>query len=380
MIFLHAKWSRRSLLTAGLGLAAGCALPGGSRAIAAQMATDPATTILRSPFPSPVARPATLSKKKPKAWTCETPPASVRKVKGVSKYDPSDKSKSRIDPKREAEHRSATQPVNDFAQAIATSADAVAAGDARPGQSDCAWNWLESWARDQALVGEAVDESVRKWTLAALSSAVIKLQSYGAAPTPSAPIVQAWLQRLGSDVRQDYSRDPDRGSRRNNHLCWAAWACTITGIASGDRSLFDWGMDRYRVALSEVQADGSLPLEMSRGARALGYHSFALGPLVMIAEAGEANGIAMYSADDGRLRRLAGFVLRAFEDPSILATLTGQKQDIDDAIKPSNVAWLEPYYRRTRDPLAEPWLRSMRPMGRSGLGGDLTMLFGAELA
>ena len=100
----------------------------------------------------------------------------------------------------------------------------------------------------------------------------------------------------------------------------------------------------------------------------------------MIAEAGEANGIPMYEAQEGRLSRLAGFVLSAFAKPAILSEKAGVKQDLDDAIKPTNLAWIEPYYRRTRDPRAEPWLRAERPLGHTGLGGDLTTLFGVPLA
>jgi len=46
----------------------------------------------------------------------------------------------------------------------------------------------------------------------------------------------------------------------------------------------------YKDGIDEIAADGTLPLEMGRGQRALHYHLFALAPLVTMAELAAANG------------------------------------------------------------------------------------------
>ena len=151
------------------------------------------------------------------------------------------------------------------------------------------------------------------------------------------------------------------------------------GVATNDRRLFDWGMTGYQVGIDEIRDDGSLPLEVARGSRALGYHSFSLTPLVMMAETGEANGQPLYALKQNRLSLLIRYVLDNFADPSPLAKAAGAAQDMAEAIKPTNLVWLEPWYARTRDPKAERWLRDYRPLTHRGAGGDLTMLFGAPL-
>jgi hypothetical protein len=90
----------------------------------------------------------------------------------------------------------------------------------------------------------------------------------------------------------------------NNHYYWAGFAVMAAGIAADDRKLFDWGVSTYNEAMSRIQPDGTLPLEMARGQRALHYHVFALAPLTMMAEMGYANGLDLYNANNGALKRL----------------------------------------------------------------------------
>ena len=246
-------------------------------------------------------------------------------------------------------------------------------------QAERARQWLGGGARQKAREGPTVDEALRKWELAALSCAVIKLQRWAPQSSSGKDATLAWLRRLGNDVMADYSKYPNRGSRRSNHRYWAAWAATAAGVAANDRALYDWGMTGYQVGIDEIQDDGSLPLEVARGSRALGYHSFALTPLLMMAETGEANGQPLYTMKKNRLSLLVRFILDNFSDPATLAKLAGAEQDMGEAIKPSNLVWLEPWYARTRDPQAEPWLRDYRPLTHKGAGGDLTMIFGAPI-
>ena len=55
------------------------------------------------------------------------------------------------------------------------------------------------------------------------------------------------------------------------------------GEAANNRSDFDWAMATYDNGVDQIQPDGTLPLEMARGSRALHYHLYALAPAVGVA-------------------------------------------------------------------------------------------------
>ena len=58
---------------------------------------------------------------------------------------------------------------------------------------------------------------------------------------------------------------------------------------------FDWAMAAYDNGVNQIRPDGTLPLEMARGRRAFHYHLYALAPLVLLAEFGEANQLDLYA-------------------------------------------------------------------------------------
>src|SRR3546814_14704587 len=99
-------------------------------------------------------------------------------------------------------------------------------------------------------------------------------------------------------------------------------------VVTQDAEAFDWSVGVFRQALSAIQPDGVLPLEMMRRRKALHYHQFALGPLVMMAETMTRNGEPdAYVWNDNRLHRLAMLVVAGLEDPEWFAGRAGEKQD-----------------------------------------------------
>ncbi len=96
----------------------------------------------------------------------------------------------------------------------------------------------------------------------------------------------------------------------------------------------------------------------------------------MLAELAQANGVHLYPAGDGALERLAGRCLAGLADPSAFGAAAGAPQVLPDK---SDLAWIEPYYARSRDARALPWL-SRRPLSFGFLGGDLTLAFGVPVA
>lgn len=106
----------------------------------------------------------------------------------------------------------------------------------------------------------------------------------------------------------------------NNHrylrdsvdMAWAA--------LTGDDARFRRGVERYAIALEQMRDDGSFPLEVQRGARALWYQRHAIASLAVIAELAAVQGHDLWSLEvDGRsLHTAIGFLLDGVEDPTIV--------------------------------------------------------------
>ena len=172
-------------------------------------------------------------------------------------------------------------------------------------------------------------------------------------------------------VEPAYTR-PWRTDNRNNHAYWAGLAVAATGDTTGDPALVAWGLRQAELGIAQIRPDGTLPLEMARGARALHYDLFALTPLVMTAEIGLRHGVDLYAARHGALRRLAERALAGLDDPAWFAARAGAPQDAPGHLPPEDVAWMEPYYARFHDPGLEPWLDRLRPIRSARLGGNVT--------
>jgi poly(beta-D-mannuronate) lyase len=102
---------------------------------------------------------------------------------------------------------------------------------------------------------------------------------------------------------------------------------------------------------------------MNRGQRALHYHLYALAPLIMLAELGEANDIDLYAENNGAIHRLVTFCEAGLEDPTILEKRTGVAQVVELPYSGSDIGWAVPYVRRFPDARLSaliakaPWVR-----------------------
>lgn len=311
--------------------------------------------------------------------TCNRAPAVIRDIKTVSKFGAQRQqhSSSLVDPVASAQYTKDIQPLTRFTRQVAKLADRYALN--RVGAGDyarCALKWMDDWGKGDGLLGEAnaTGQSVRKWELATLATAYLKIQNASVDLDRSNRVAE-WLRSIARKVRDDYSHGPLLDSRSNNHLNWAAWAVMAASIAAGDQELFDWSLDRFHYAIAQIDDDGTLPLELKRRQLALAYHNFALAPLIMLREGAYANNVAIETDEDLRLRRLVDTVFAGLEGSSTaIEAKSGYPQELSPISK-TQLAWLEPYYARTGDPRAVTWLRRYRPMASARLGGNLTTLY-----
>jgi poly(beta-D-mannuronate) lyase len=263
-----------------------------------------------------------------RAAGCGPVPPAVRDIDANSYY--SDGHHSIVDPVRKARNEAAVKPVNDYLDGVARAANASQRGggaaDAR-----CALDWMEAWAGQNALLGSMTTEQsyyTRKWTLAGLALSYARVRP-AAAPEQRARI-DTWLLAL-ADATMRHS-DAHKGVR-NNHYYWEGLAVTATGAVTGDARSLAWGRKVFDHAMGQVEADGSLPLELARGRKALSYHLYAAAPLVMTA--------SILDLDAAPLERLVAYSVAGVADPSVLEQAAGVVQER----QPGVPGWIAIYMR-----------------------------------
>lgn len=153
-----------------------------------------------------------------------------------------------------------------------------------------------------------------------------------------------------------------RTSNCNNHRYLRDEVNIMWGALAGDDARFTKGIERFKVALRQMRADGSLPLETARGSRALWYQNYAVGMLVTIAEVAAQQGYDLYGMEkDGRsIHKAIAFLLDGINDPRIVLPyakanfspgpgLDWHEQDLrftELRGRWHHMAWIEAYVKR----------------------------------
>jgi poly(beta-D-mannuronate) lyase len=296
-----------------------------------------------------------------------------------SKYEGSDAARDDVNPKAEAQYEAQTGAIRELERQVSSMVSRYL-HNGRDGQLACALGWLDAWAQAGALLGKAethTGKSVRKWTLASVASAYVRLKFSVSAPLARHPEqvqrIEAWLGQLGDLVVKDWKDQPLKNL--NNHQYWAAWAVMADAVALNRKDFYDWALAQYQTAAKQVDGEGYLANELKRDTRALAYHNYALGPLTMIAAFAKANGTSLGDSQPA-MQRLAGRVLAGVDNPKAFEAKTGEKQTRDGIDESSKFAWMEAYcWTFSCDAGFTRRMDKMRPLKTYRLGGDLTELF-----
>ena len=314
-------------------------------------------------------------------FACRAVPTPVVDVSGEVFYRPGT-GNSVVDEAARARDAAMAKPVNDYmAYLVRTADDYMRSRPADPVRAQCVLTWLDGWAKAGALLGDPNQQGryLRNWTQADLAIAWLTVRDAPGLDKDAKTRVTAWFAQLAQRVNQDFRNGQDR----NNHLYWAAISAVSAGSITNDRSLFDWGIAAAITGLTDIQPDGTLPRELARREKALGYHVFAMQALVLVASFAARNGIDLWHEHDGALLRLGDLLIRSLQDPSIMERKAGYPQltgDLQGWPSKAALSWAEPYYAATHDPRLVPLLRSFRPgIGTTRNGGDMTLAFGAPL-
>jgi poly(beta-D-mannuronate) lyase len=309
-------------------------------------------------------------------------PAPVLEMDLLSIYDPEDDSHSKIDPARKKQYDVAIKSVRRFVNDVTGfGSNYVQTDGNRLEAAACVFAYLDAWAKADAMSVIKTRQSALSSTRILAGTALTYMQVRGAASLLGVDTTQIdqWLDRRAAAVIPVYADSGDRSSNKQNHRYWGGLAVAAIGVAIGKKEYLDFGVESYKIGVCQVQADGSLPLELVRKARARDYHLHATAPLVMIAELAAANGIDAYAMCDGAIHRLIDFDLRAVNDPTEIETLTEAKMlplpTNEGFLRGDRFAWVDAYFARFPESANKYKLNLNRPLFSSNIGGRITVMY-----
>jgi poly(beta-D-mannuronate) lyase len=212
---------------------------------------------------------------------------------------------------------------------------------------------------------------VQGWVVGAIAIAYLKVRETGIAMPQQTDAIAKWMESVGEQTKNYYDshKRVGHGDSQNNHLYWAGVELAAIGVAANNRKDFDWAMATYDNGVNQIRPDGSLPLEMARGSRALHYHLYALAPLVLLAEFGEANHLDMYAHAKGAIHRLVDFSIAGLKDPTPFAKATGVQQEVPKVVSGDQIGWAPPYVERFPNPELERLVKAAPSLSVYYLGG-----------
>jgi poly(beta-D-mannuronate) lyase len=210
-------------------------------------------------------------------------------------------------------------------------------------------------------------------------------------------VIADWIDPLVRKIDHTFDGSVDH----NNHRYLTDSVLMAWGAVTGDEALYAKGIERYRAILAEARADGSLPLETRRGARALWYMRQSLSSMTVIAEIAAARGTDLYglSEDGATYDRILSYTLNGITEPRLVLAYASEnyipgdesdfrKADLGFLAKRNHgrhyMAWAEPVVARDRAGLATRRLKTLfarsiksdRPLIDEFAGGNATCIWG----
>jgi poly(beta-D-mannuronate) lyase len=256
----------------------------------------------------------------------------------------------------------------------------VSTGDSS--EAVCVANLLTRWASAHTLLDYTDQESSQawfqvEWTLSSISLAWSVVESDPAIPAAQRKQILDWMHRV-AEYMFDQDPHPGDASRENNHAYWRALCATSVGILTSDEDMYRRGIAQFARAIGQMNADGSFPLEMARHENALHYQSFALAPLVMIAELARQQGIDLYNAEANghTITDAVDFLVRASRDPALVKKYASEPQTFSLFSGEKPPAWLEFWAARHPGKTHEENVLSdllTTPLYDANIGGDTTI-------
>lgn len=211
--------------------------------------------------------------------SCPALGAPVSAIQGTTYYAKSDASRSKIDDNQLRLNQKLSKPVNDFLDAISDLSDQYVLAPTEATKR-CSDQIFFEWAKANALLdvkAGAQSRFIQQWASSTLGIARMKLGPLRSQQQDA--VVSMWMRKIAWSVNS--FQQGDGGTGRQNHYYWAMLGIGATGLSTGDRKLWQRSEEMFKIAINDIQTDGTLPAELKRGQRAGLYHAFAAQPLAV---------------------------------------------------------------------------------------------------
>jgi poly(beta-D-mannuronate) lyase len=227
----------------------------------------------------------------------------------------------------------ATRPYNNFERRVTAGMNQWLVSGKKE-EAQCAQQQIDLWAQAGTLLDYDSKESSQAWFQVEWTLSSIAISESVLLNEPSLDPVQVkrdiqWMNKVAHrTVEFDKA-----GKQTNNHHYWRGLAAVSTGVISSDDDLFNWGVAVFKQGIDELDQRGALPQEMARHERAIHYQSFALQPLIPLAEFAERQHVPLYaykSPTGHTVKDAVNFLGAALANPDIIKNYTPDVQMIDE--------------------------------------------------
>ena len=286
----------------------------------------------------------------------------------------SDSKSSVIDPAKWKAYSESSGPYKNLGNEAVAAADGYRTTGSRAA-AECVLKLLSAAATDGVFTGKMSSRQayyVQGWVIGALAITYLKVRDSGIIAPEETAALTTWMKTVAGQTMDFYDAAGSKpgGDAGNNHLYWAGVEIAAISIASNNRSMFDWAMKTYRNGVQQITPEGTLPLEMRRGQRALHYHLYAVAPLVYLAEFGKDNGIDIYGEDHFAIKRLVNRSVAGLEGSGYFDRETGIRQDAPKGPPTAEeISWGKVYVHSFPDPNLSTLITKASSLSYMYLGG-----------
>lgn len=286
----------------------------------------------------------------------------------------SDSKSSVIDPAKWKAYSESSGPYKKLGDEAVAAADVYRTTGSRAAAS-CVLKLLNAAAADRVFTGKMSSRQayyVQGWVIGAVAIAYLKIRDSDVLQLEEKARLTSWMKAVARQSMgfYDAARSKPGGEAGNNHLYWAGVEIAAIAIAADDHSMFDWAMATYANGVKQITPEGTLPLEMRRGQRALHYHLYAIAPLVYLAEFGKDNGLDLFAENSLALKRLVDRSIAGLKGSGYFDREIGIPQDAPKGPPTAEeISWAKVYVHNFPDPEISSLIAQAPSLSYMYLGG-----------
>lgn len=243
------------------------------------------------------------------------------------------------------------------------------------GAARCVAIALEAGATAHSMTGWMSSRSAlyaQSRGLRGVSTAYLKIRPSGVLTPQQSNVLLDWMQAIVGAQRDYFDHAGCTKSRCDDHnhrALNAAYAVMSVGVAANDRSDFNWGVHKYRLAVDDIDQGGMLHADLG-SVLSMKFLLEATASLVQMAEYAELNGEPLYAYDGGRIHLLVHVVTRGLVDSTPVEIASGhRKQKLPNPMQGWEIGWAAIYVQRFPDGVISGLVQQAGDSGKYVWGG-----------